>query len=267
MPEPSLRDVQRWMQSRILPPERAAAEALSTVELNPQAGDPGVERLSVYSGGYVARMQEALEEAYEAVRHVLGARAFGELARGYAARYPSRDYNLSMAGRNLPVFLGFYPLTRELPFLPDLAALEWKVVEAFHAFDRPPLDPARLAAIPPEDWDRLRLAFQPSVGRIASAWPVLDVWEARKQPVGEVRIDLANRPQRVLVARRGLEVRCELMDELQDKTLAALLEGKTLGEVCGQAAAEADGGSPPLAEWFTRWAGNGLVAEVSSTPI
>ena len=63
MPEPCLRDVQRWMKSRILPPERGAA-GLPAVALNPQAGEPGEERLSVYSGGYVARMQEALEEPY-----------------------------------------------------------------------------------------------------------------------------------------------------------------------------------------------------------
>ncbi len=249
------------MKSRILPPERGAAAA-ADVELNPQAGEPGVERLSVYSGGYVARMQEALEEAYETIRHVLGARAFRELARCYAARHPSRDYNLSLAGRDLPAFLASYPLTNDLPFLPDLAALEWKVVEAFHAFDCLPLDPARLAAASPKDWDRLRLEFQPSVGRVASAWPVLDIWENRKRPVGEVRINLMGRPQRVLVARRGLEVRCELLDDAQDKALAALMEGKTLGEVCERIAAETPAGDPPFGEWFSRWAGNGLITGI-----
>ena len=56
MPDPSLEEVQRWMISRILPPERSGAAGME-VELNPQAGEPGAERLSVYSGGYLARMQ------------------------------------------------------------------------------------------------------------------------------------------------------------------------------------------------------------------
>ncbi len=45
MTGPSLRETQQEMKARIL------------------AGDPADERLSVYSGGYIARMQEALEEA------------------------------------------------------------------------------------------------------------------------------------------------------------------------------------------------------------
>ena len=245
MISPSLRETQRWMKARVL------------------AGDPNDERLSVYSGGYLARVQEALEEAYPAVRHILGVRAFSELARDYAAGHPSRSYNLSRAGLHLPGFLPTHPLTKELPFLPDLAWLEWQVVEAFHAFDRPPMDPARLAAIPPKDWDRLKLAFQPSVGRVASAWPILDIWEARDRPVAEVRIDLIDRPQRVLVFRKAWIVRCELIDERQDAALQALLSGKTLGELCGLLSVGPAAGDPPLADWFSRWAASGLVAGVS----
>lgn len=260
MSEPSLQEVQRWMISRILPPERSSA-ASPEVELNPQAGDPGADRLSVYSGGYLARMEEALEEAYPAVRRVAGRKGFHALAHGYAARHPSHSYNLSRAGLHLPEFLKTHPLTGELPFLPDMARLEWAVVEAFHAFDQPPLDPAHLSAIPPQDWERIRLVFQPSVHRIASAWPVLDIWEARAQPVSEIRIEIVNRPQRVLITRRSFEVRCELLDELQDRALAALLEGKSLGETC-ELLAEQAGGDPPLTEWFSRWSGSGLITGI-----
>lgn len=251
MPEPSLEEVQRWMKSRILPPERAVAVA-PEVELNPQAGDPGVERLSVYSGGYLARVEDALEEAYPAVRHVAGRKGFHDLAHGYAARYPSHSYNLSRAGRHLREFLPTHPLTGELPFLPDLARLEWAVVEAFHAFDQPPLDPARLSAIPPEDWGRIRLVFQPSLRLVASAWPILDIWEARNRPVAEVHVDLIGRPQRVMVSRQALQVRCELLDEPQEAALRALLSGKTLGEL------------PDLVpDWFSRWAAAGLVVNIN----
>ena len=216
------------------------------------AGDPADERLSVYSGGYAARRREALEEAYPAVQRVLGPRAFAELSRAYAARYPSHDYNLSLTGRRLPEFLRTHSLAKELPFLPDLTRLEWQVVESFHAFDRPPLDPARLAAVPSEDWDRLRLAFQPSVGRVASDWPILDIWEARNRPVAEVRVDLVNRPQKILVFRTALEVRCELLEERQDAALEALLSGKTLGEL------------PDLVPgWFSRWAAAGLIVNIN----
>jgi len=267
MTEPSLQEVQRWMKSRIHPspvtlsPARGEGGGEGNVELNPQAGDPGAERLSVYSGGYLARMAEALEETYPAVRHVAGAGSFRALTRDYAAAHPSHSYNLSRAGRRLPEFLPTYPLTAELPFLPDLARLEWQVVESFHAFDRPATGFSQLAAIPAQHWEKIRIVFQPSVSRLSSAWPVLDIWEARNRPIQEVRIDLVNRPQKILVFRHGHQTSCELLDDRQDAVLAALMAGRTLGELSDPMTADPAAGSEHLlGAWFARWGSHALIA-------
>lgn len=257
MTEPSLLELQRWMQSRIRPAATATAADLREL-VSPQRGTPGVERLSVYAGGYVARTQQALAEAYEAVHHVLGERAFSELAQRYAARFSSHDYNLSFRGRHLPECLTTDPLTGRLPFLPDLARLEWLVSQAFHAFEQPPLDPASLSGFSLDGWDRVRVVFQPSVGVVASPWPILDIWEARTRPRHEVDLDLVNRPQRVLVSRQGLTVRCELLEEPQDVLLEGLLAGRTLGTVC-QALATMEGQPLAVTEWFSRWRARGLI--------
>lgn len=262
MPEPSLRELQRWMVSRILPPERAAG-ATAQVGLHPQGGDPGAERLSVYSGGYRARIEEALKEVYPAVRHVAGANTFHALAHDYASRYASRSYNLSRAGRALPEFLQTHELGKELVFLSDLARLEWEVAESFHAFDVSPIDPSRLSALPPEDWARARLIFQPSVRLVRSSWPVLEIWEARNQPISEVRIDLAGRPQQVMISRSAFQVRCEFLEEKQFQLLQGLLAGKRLEEVCGELLDSAGGEEPPIADWFSLWAAAGLVVNIN----
>jgi len=227
--------------------------------LNPQRGTPGVERLSVYAGGYLVRLEEALTEVYEAIRHIVGATAFTELSRAYAVSSPSHDYNLSFIGRHLPEWLERSPLRAELPFLPDLARLEWLVCQAFHAFEEPPLDPRRLSQLSLEDWERARLVFQPSVGLAASAWPILDLWAARTRPRAEINLDLVNRPQRVLVFRQGVQVRGELVDERRYALLQGLLAGRPLGSVCGELAGGAGEEPLPLTEWFARWARQGLI--------
>ena len=243
------------MAARIAPGARAAAHG-GEVRLNAQRGTPGEERLAVYAGGYAARMREALAEVYEAVRHVLGDRAFAELAQAYAAQPPSGDYNLTFAARGLPGFLAKHPLSERLPFLPDLARLEWLVCLAFHAFEQPPMEWSALSGRPLEAWSRTRLRFQPSVGVAASAWPVLDLWQARRQPRAAIDLPVAGRPQAVLVFRRGLEVRCALVDPEQRALLSRLLEGCPLGEAC---AAVAQPERLPLQQWFARWAADGLI--------
>ena len=170
MSGPTLAEFQRWMKSRIRPGGPASGAPAETL-LNRQRGVAPDERLAVYAGGYLARTQDALAEVYEAVRQVLGEQSFTALAASYAARYPSREYNLSFAGRHLPELLAEPPYASRLPFLPDLARLEWTVCQAFHAFEAPPLDPAKLAAVPSDLWGRLRVRFQPSVGLVESRWP------------------------------------------------------------------------------------------------
>ncbi len=264
MSEPSLRDVQQWMKSRIRPGQAGGTQA-ATGLLNPQRGTPGEDRLAVYATGYLVRMREALAEVYEAVAHVLGEEEFSSLAKAYAARYPSHDYNLSLAGRHLPDLLNSSPLSRDPPFLPDLARLEWQGCEAFHAFHQPPMDLRQFATLPLEAWGEACVVFQPSVGVIESAWPILDLWTARQQPRDRVSVELINRPQRILVFRRGVQVACALLDAAQHQVVTALLAGRPLGAACDALASQTE--EPlPLGEWFAQWVRDGLILRCELLP-
>lgn len=262
MADLSLRELQQRMKARI----HAAPEAPphAPVPLNPQRGTPGEARLSVYAEGYLVRIREALAEVFEAVRHILGEDDFAALAADYAARHPSHDYNLSFSGRHLPAFLTGWRLTGRLPFLPDLAALEWRVCEAFHAFDAAPTDVSALSRVAASDWDRLRLAIQPSAGIVDSAWPILDLWSARQQPRSEIDVAVAGRPQCVLVSCHQDRVRCELIDQPRRRLLEALQAGRTLGEACAAMAEllPADAPPPSLAPWFAAWGRAGLITRI-----
>ena len=260
MSEPSLHDVQRWMKLRIRPgAKQGLASDAGAVTLNPQRGTSGTERLAVYAQGYVTRMREALAEVYEAVHHVLGEQRFSVLAAEYALRYPSDNYNLNFAGRHLPEFLAAAPPTERLPFLPDLARLEWLVCLAFHADDQTCLDPASLSSLAPERWSQLRLIFQPSVGMVASSWPIQDLRQARHQPRETINIDVSNRPQRVLVFRQQLQVTCELISEAQQRFLERLLQGCLLGEAC-EMLTDSQTTPEELVAWSSHWASSGLIA-------
>ncbi len=277
MSSPNLADLQRQFKTRI---RAGSGPAL------PLIGSE--ERLAVYTGGYLARYEQALAEVYEALRHIVGREQFHQLSHAYAQRHPSHDYNLSFVGRELPNFLTTYSLSSDLPFLPDLARLEWQVCQAFHAFEQPPMDPSTLASLPLEEREKTRLVFQPSVSVVSSAWPhplsgaaesstahasvsqpranrqgvgwpILDLWAARTTPRENINIDLVNRPQHVLVFRQNLQVRCELLEPLQQPLLAALLGGATLGSACEAIAVEAGHALPPIGEWFAHWARQGLI--------
>ncbi len=255
----NLQELQRQLKTQIETKSKLSPEAFPAETLNPQCGEDGRSRLSVYAGGYEARTLEALKEVYEAVRHIIGPKKFGELAQSYANVYPSNNYNLTFYGRHLPEFLKSYSLTNDFPFLPDLALLEWKVCEAFHAFEKTPTHPSELSKIPPDDWEKISFVFQPSVGLVKSSWPVLDLWNARHTPVEQIKIDLVNRPQNALVFREGFHVHGEPVSDLEFKVLEALLSGKSLGEVFDALAGETPEEGLPVTEWFSAWMRRGLL--------
>ena len=259
--KPLLSSVQREFKNKI---KAKQVFEMNGVLLNPQGGSPGDQRMAVYAEGYVSRLSEALAEVYETVRHLLGHDAFVELTELYLEQYPSRNYNLNNIGREFPVFVGGTRFTKELPFLPDLAVLELAVASSFHAFDTAPFDPAVLAELSEEDWEKMRVVFQPSVRVLGSEWPILDIWNARKTPLPEMNVDLVNRPQNVLVYRREQEVYCEGIGKDQKELVDRLLRGESLGETCVRVAEEVQSEELPLEQWFSAWTGQGLIAKVAS---
>jgi len=82
------------------------------------------ERIGVYHGMYLMRMEEALETDYPVIRYHLGDHQFAYLVREYVQRNPSTSYTLNRLGDHLPQFFLDEPEWHEAAFLHDLARLE-----------------------------------------------------------------------------------------------------------------------------------------------
>lgn len=260
---PTLSELQRWMAALIWDGKRLDAllqdrDEVGALIIAPSRGTT-LERLRVYANGYPVRVQESLAQTYPAVAHVIGEAAFRNLVERFVEANPLRSYNLNDAGAELPRFLQQDTLSAHLPFLPDLARLEWQVVRAFHAADHPQLDPTPLSTWTHDDWERVVLRFQPWVGLVVSDWPVREIWECREMPVEEIDIDLRDRSDRVLVRRSGYAVVCESVEDTEAVALGALLDGQVLGDVLATLAARGDDAAR-VAAWFARWTALRLIS-------
>ena len=259
-----LREAQRWLASIVLAPERLDDRAFGA-EMGRVLVCPSPEsvtaRLRAYTGGYPARISDALEEAYPALKHVVGSTAFALLVRRYLPHVPAGIYNLNDVGTALPSYLIDDEIARDLPFVPDLARLEHAVHSAFHASDAPPLVLTELAVWTLEEWSAAVLEFQPSVVLVSSAWPIHDIWNARETPIEEIDIALEERPQHVLVGRPDGVVQCEVIDAGEAAALKSMRGGATLGQAVEEIAER--GGEPSaVTAWFSHWIALGLVASV-----
>jgi Putative DNA-binding domain len=262
---PSLRECQLWLAKTIREPGRlkssAGAAALAHALLQAPTREAAVGRLRVYADGYAVRLSEALEVAFPMVAKVVGPREFRELTTRYCGVADLSSYNLGDAGVGLAQYLRRDFISAELPFLADLAELEWRVMRAFHAEDEPGIDPATLAAFGEQDWPRIRLRFQASVAVVDSPWPILTLWGERERRVEDIEVNLRTGAERVLLHRAGLQVHCERIGAAEALALSMLLAGNPLGHVAERFAREGHD-AEQVSSWFTRWMALGLIVSV-----
>jgi hypothetical protein len=256
---PSLAELERALAARILGGTDPAVERWVRV---PAGADAGA-RLAVHTAGYPARVTESLREAFPATALILGDGSFASLGERYAAQLPAELRNLNDAGAALSAFLRSDPLGDRLPFLPDLARLEWAVVECFHSELTEPFDASVCAGWGMDDWAEARVEFQPGMALVRSAWPIRELREARHRERSAIDVDLTDRPDRVLVSRRGFEVAVETVEAIEALAIERLLAGDRLGEVTAHLAA-AGAEVDAVAHLFGRWASLGLVAACRS---
>ena len=68
-----------------------------------------LERVGIYHGMYLLRMDDGLASDYPALQHFLGDDGFVDLVRGYVQAHPSRSYTLNRLGDHLPEYLKTAP--------------------------------------------------------------------------------------------------------------------------------------------------------------
>jgi len=87
------------------------------------------KRLAIYRANIAANATGALAAIYPIVRTLVGAEFFAGLTQAYCAAHPSASGDLNELGAHLADFLPMFAPAQSLPYLPDVARLEWLDIE------------------------------------------------------------------------------------------------------------------------------------------
>lgn len=193
------------------------------------APDPGevARRFAVYRNNVHHSLAEALGAHFPVVRQLVGDAFFAALARVFIADTPPANPVLQEWGGGFPDFIDAFPPVAHLPWLGDVARLEFARGQACHAADAAPVGHDALAVADPE---RLRLGLHPSVGLFASPQPVVSIWNAH-QPGANPAGPLAAGAEYALIGRQpDFSVIVAPLDPGTHAVLAALAAGTPLGD-------------------------------------
>ena len=193
---------------------------------NPQAS---AFRVNVYAEMYFWRLLDVLRDDYPKILGITGDEAFRELVRAYLAAHPSENPSIRHVGRHFSKFLaGRAPAA--LPYLADLAGLEWARSEAFDRPDASALQVDDLARLSPEDWPQVTIEAVPSHRLLRLSYPVHEVWMALEKKAEIPAI--GPRPTAILVWREEFTVYHRAIAERDARAFELLAQGRTFGEIC-----------------------------------
>lgn len=173
-------------------------------------GSDPAKRFGVYRNNVLVSLIDALADSHPVVQTLVGEDFFRAMAREFVLRSPPRSPVLAWYGDGFADFIASFEPAIALPYLADVARLEWLRVESWHAADAPSPPIVELSALA-GDSARLpaaRFILHPSLRVLRSAWPVVSIWAAHQSDdPGAALADIdMNRTEAALLVRPELDV-------------------------------------------------------------
>ena len=234
----------------------AAGEAALHVQLQP-AGAAAASRIALYRGNLSGTWDKVLAAAFPVIRQLVGAEFFSALARAFGMAHPSDSPDLNRFGAHFAAFLARFEHVADLPYLPDMARLEWALHRTHYAPDAPALDSAALASLTPEQFEAARFALHPAASLFASPWAVLALWQAHQGEGIAFPQELAA-PCHAVLARPLWKAQVQPLSAAAFTALSALAGGAPIGAAL-DAAFEIDE-QLDVGAWLREWIALGLLA-------
>jgi hypothetical protein len=223
-----LPELQRALRTALLGvPE---AQLLACIEDDALSAE---ERLSIYSNTIAGTLIKALRLNFPAVEKLVGADFFAQCAAAYVQREPPRSAYLNDYGAGLAACVAHDARAATLPYLADVARLEWAVSRALVAERLPAADLGALARVDAARQSRLCFIADPSVTLLALQTPADVIWQAvlAADEAGLAAVHPASALVHLLIERLGADLSVRRLPAAEWSFAQALCAGAPLGVV------------------------------------
>jgi hypothetical protein len=189
-------------------------------------GLTAARRLQIHSNTAHLLLIEALTSNFPATSRIVDERFFVYAASEFVHRHSPRQPRLAEYGAELPDFLATFEPASSLPWLPDLARLEWAMLACQEAEDAPAVTATDLEEGSAHELVLLR---HPGCRLLASPWPVDRIRSFALRAYEELSPDLTGDPVRLLVRRTEAGMMLKRLSGPDFALLGRLWSGLSLG--------------------------------------
>lgn len=149
-------------------------------------GSDPTRRLDVYRNNVVVSLVDALASTFPVTQQLLGEDFFRAMAQVFVRQQPPRSPVLARYGAQLPAFIAHFAPAASVPYVGNVARLEWLRLQALHAADTVPLaiDAISQCMADPEALARTRWQLASSLQLFSSPFAAVSLWAAHQEGSG-----------------------------------------------------------------------------------
>jgi hypothetical protein len=223
--------LQNDFAAALLDPQRACPDGLKSWN-----GSDPAKRFDVYRNNVTSSLIDALADTFPVLQMLVGEEFFRAMARVFVQSSPPTSPMLVRYGASFAEFVQDFAPAQTLPYLADMARLEFARVQAYHAADAQALAHEALvqAMSAPEQVAQLQFTLHPSLQVLRSAYAVVSLWAAH-QTEHEVEQINPDGAQDALIVRSAWDVQIVLLPHGAAAFVLALMAGSVLGLAAAQA--------------------------------
>lgn len=192
-------------------------------------------RLAIYRHHLRHSLTGALAATFPTVQALVGADFFARLVGDFVAISLPEQPVLTEYGADLPCYIADYAPAEGLPYLADIARLDWALNAAFHVGPPRCLTVEDLSAVASERLPSHGMALPAGACLINSLYPIDRIWQASQLGAGEGTVELEAGPCRLVVLPGVPSSFFLSLSGAEAAFLAALSDGGTLEQAAGAA--------------------------------
>ncbi len=188
-------------------------------------------QLKIYENSIQNGLINALGQIYPVCQLITGENFFYPMAQQFVLEQPSSNADLAEYGKSFTDMIANYKHASSIPYLADIARLEWAYHRAFHARDQAPLNLQGLQGNTSEALLQCVFTLPESHCLLQSSYPVDKIWQAHQTaPINTLHIN--THPRYFYIFRNSYSIHIDRLTQQQWKFLTLIEQQQTFEQVC-----------------------------------
>ena len=198
------------------------------------------QRFGIYKGSVHGILVKTLELTYPVCKELVGEKFFTNMCKVFIDKYPPTTSFFSEYGDLFPSFLSTFEHVKDLPYITDLASLEWARNTVWHETNNETIDYELLSTLAAEQQATLTFKLSSTLRLIQSKFRIDDICFSHQEN-SEIELENINlnEPVKLFVWKDKDTIKISLMSADEEANsfwefLQAISEGTTLGNLAEQ---------------------------------